>query len=50
MLLVAWLLVFILVEESKPVLSGKRGKLKRLQEIVSNLENQVAKLGECKGA
>ncbi|XP_068725844.1 oncoprotein-induced transcript 3 protein-like [Montipora capricornis] len=47
-LLVTWLLVFILVEESKPVLARKGGKLKQLQKRVTELEKQIAKEDECK--
>ena len=42
------LLVFILMEGSKPVLAGKN-KCKKLKKRVQALEDSMAKLGECKG-
>ena len=46
--LVTWMLVFILMEESKPVL-GKGGKLKKLQARMEAVEEHIAKEGECQG-
>ena len=46
--LVTWMLVFILMEESKLVL-GKGGKLKKLQARMEAVEEHIAKEGECQG-
>ena len=43
------LLVFILMEGSKPVLAGKKNKYNKLLKRVQALEDSMAKLGECKG-